>query len=63
MDRKENKGGILTNEDVEQDNPVKGKTEGGYRGVQDTGDNGVRQKGNDVQQRDGLADDEKSEEA
>ena len=53
MDRKENKGGTLTNEQVEQDNQVKGKTEGGYRGMQDTGDKGVRHRGTEVQQRDG----------
>jgi hypothetical protein len=63
MDRKENKGGILTNEQVEQDNRVKGKTEGSYHGMQDTGDNGVRQRGTDVQQRDGLPEEGQSEEA
>jgi hypothetical protein len=63
MDRKENKGGILTNEQVEQDNRVKGKTEGAYQGMQDTGDKGVRHRGTEVQQRDRLPEEEKNEEA
>jgi hypothetical protein len=62
MAQKENKGGTLTNAQVEDDNKVKGKQEGAYNGAQDTGDKTVRQRGNDVQQRDGLPEDEKSEE-
>ncbi|HEX8313459.1 MAG TPA: hypothetical protein VF609_00620 [Flavisolibacter sp.] len=62
MAGKENKGGILTNSEVEQDNKVKGKQEGAYHGSQDTGDKVVRQRGNDVQQRDGMPAEEQSEE-
>lgn len=62
MDRKENKGGFLTNEQVEQDNQAKGKQEGAYTGAQDTGDKTVRQQGNDVQQRDGLPEGQNEEE-
>ena len=62
MARKEIKGGMLTNEQVEQDNKVKGKNEGAYAGVQDTGDRGVRQHGTDVQQRDGLPEEGQNEE-
>lgn len=53
MAAKENKGGTLTNEQIERDNRVKGKTEGAYEGAQDTGDKTVRQQGTAVQQRDG----------
>jgi hypothetical protein len=41
MAKKENKGGFLTNEQVEKDNKVKGKAEKknvGYIGSQDTGE-------------------------
>ena len=62
MDRKENKGGILTNSQIEEDNKAKGKNEGAYVGMQDTGDKVVRQKGNDVQQRDGLPEETQNEE-
>lgn len=62
MARKENKGGMLTNEQVEQDNKVNGKTEGAYSGMQDTGDKAVRHLGNEVQQRDGLPDEGQNEE-
>ena len=62
MASKENKGGILTNEQVEQDNQAKGKHEGAYVGSQDTGDKIQRQRGNEVQQRDGLPEDGQSEE-
>lgn len=54
--KKENKGGFLSPEQVEQDNKVKGKKDneqGGYRGTQDTGDNGVRDLGTEVQRQDG----------
>lgn len=56
MAGKENKGGNLTNAQVEQDNKVKGKqtTENHYQGSQDTGDQIVRNKGNEVQRNDGL---------
>lgn len=56
MDRKENKGGILTNEQVEQDLKVKQKADAGsetYIGSQDNGDSTVRHLGTDVQRADG----------
>jgi hypothetical protein len=56
MAHKENKGGTLTNEQVEQDLKAKGRVSDGtetYHGSQDTGDKTVRQLGNDVQQADG----------
>ncbi len=58
MAQKENKGGELTNEQIEQDLQAKGKNDQGgrsYRGSQDTGDTKVRQLGSDVQRNDGLA--------
>ena len=55
---KENKGGFLRNEQVEQDLKAKGKTESAYEGSQDTGDKLVRQTGNEVQQRDGRPENE-----
>ena len=57
MAHKENKGGILTNEQLEQDLKAKGKQDGTYVGMQDTGDRGVRHRGTEVQQRDGLPED------
>jgi len=56
MAQKENKGGVLTNEQVEQDLKVKGKTnesETGHVGLQDTGDSTVKQFGTDVQRNEG----------
>ena len=38
MNIKENKGGFLSNEQVEQDLKAKGKINGPYEGSQDTGD-------------------------
>lgn len=63
MTKKENKGGLLTPEQIEKDNAAKGKiTEGGhYHGSQDTGDTKVRQLGSEVQQNDGVIDDSKGE--
>ena len=60
MSQKENKGGLLSNEEVEQDLKAKGKdgAQNWYAGSQDTGDNGIRQMGTAVQQRDGQPDDE-----
>ena len=58
MARKENKGGNLSNKDVEKELEIKGnsETEGGsYRGMQDTGDTTIRPIGTDVQRRDGMA--------
>lgn len=54
---KENKGGILRNEQVEQDLKAKDKSESAYEGAQDTGDKIVRHTGNDVQRRDGQPQD------
>ena len=62
MATKENKGGTLSNSQIEEDNKVKGKQQGAYEGAQDTGDKMVRQRGNEVQQRDGLPERGKSEE-
>ncbi len=59
MAQKENKGGVLTNEQVEQDLKVKGRTnegETGHVGLQDTGDSTVRRYGTDVQRNEGLPD-------
>lgn len=60
MAKKENKGGILSPEQVEKDNEVKGRDQqtGGYVGMQDTGDNIVRQLGSEVQQQDGVIEDD-----
>lgn len=57
MTQKENKGGILTNEQVEQDLKAKGRTneeETGHVGMQDTGDRVVRQYGSEVQRNEGI---------
>lgn len=65
MARKENKGGILKNDQIEQDLKAKGKaSETGetYIGSQDTGDKDVRHMGNDVQRRDGRPSEEQNEE-
>jgi hypothetical protein len=56
MAKKENKGGVLTNEQVERDLEAKGRTpdnQNAYTGMQDTGDKTVRHLGNDVQRADG----------
>ena len=60
MSNKENKGGFLSNSQIEEDNKVKDKQPSAYEGAQDTGDKAVRQMGNEVQQRNGLP--EKDEE-
>ncbi len=65
MAQKENKGGVLRNEQIEQDNKVKGKTdpnERGYAGTQDTGDHVVRPMGTEVQRNDGIIPDDEKEE-
>ena len=56
MAGKENKGGLLTNEQVEKDLENKGKNTQpvGYQGSQDTGDSGKREWGTDVQKADGA---------
>jgi hypothetical protein len=60
MAKKENRGGLLSNEQIEQDVKAKGKADlkTSYSGSQDTGDDGVRQLGAEVQQPDGQLDDE-----
>ena len=62
MAQKENKGGTLTNAQIEEDNNMKGKQETTYSGSQDTGDKIVRQHGNELQQRDGMPATGKNEE-
>ena len=47
MKKKENKGGFLKNEQVEQNLKVKGRKEGSYEGSQDTGDKTVTEFRND----------------
>ncbi|MCW3075140.1 MAG: hypothetical protein JWP69_2209 [Flaviaesturariibacter sp.] len=56
MSGKENKGGLLTNEQIEKDLEAKGRADApaGYQGSQDTGDGGKRELGTDVQQADGA---------
>ena len=56
MAKKENKGGTLTNEQVEKDLQVKHKPQGDqetYQGSQDNGESAVRHLGTDVQRADG----------
>ena len=55
MDKKENKGGILTNQQIEEDLKAKGATDpkGGYKGMQDTGADIVPEQGNEVQKSGG----------
>ena len=55
MAKKENKGGELTNEQIEQDLRAKGVSnqQKGYRGTQDTGDESLRSLGTEVQKNDG----------
>lgn len=64
MAKKENKGGVLSNEQIEQDNKVKGKTDEkgrSYVGSQDTGDDIVRSLGNEVQRNDGVSQDDEED--
>ncbi|MDB5197748.1 MAG: hypothetical protein JWP88_2119 [Flaviaesturariibacter sp.] len=60
MAGKENKGGLLSNEQIEKDLETRGKNAApvGYQGSQDTGDTGKRELGTPVQQQDGGAPDE-----
>jgi len=56
MARKENEGGLLSNEQVEKEVQRTGgneKSGRGYRGSQDTGDTTVRDLGTPVQREDG----------
>jgi hypothetical protein len=58
MDRKENKGGVLSNEQAEKDLKAKGTPETNahpFHGSQDTGDFMPRREGTDTQQRDGFS--------
>lgn len=62
MAEKENKGGELTNEQIEQDLKAKGVSDQTrYRGMQDTGDQTIRSLGSEVQKRDGLPPDKDEE--
>jgi hypothetical protein len=65
MASKENKGGFLTNEEVEKDLEAKGQgtaaPAGGYHGSQDTGDTGKREIGSPVQRQDGAPPSEEEE--
>ena len=56
MAKKENKGGILTNQQIEQDLKAKGASvpKGGYKGTQDTGADIVPEQGNEVQKTGGA---------
>ena len=55
MAGKENKGGFISNEQLEKDLAARGKDSGaGYHGSQDTGDGGKREVGTPVQQADGA---------
>jgi hypothetical protein len=63
MTSKENKGGVLKNDQIEQDLKAKGKASEDsetYIGSQDTGDREVRHLGTNVQKRDGRPIDEES---
>jgi hypothetical protein len=65
MAKKENKGDILTNEDLENELRRKSldrEEAHSYVGLQDTGDRTVRPLGTDVQRRDGLAPEDLNEE-
>jgi hypothetical protein len=64
MAQKENKGGLLTNEQVEQDLKAKGKTnesETGHVGLQDTGDSTVPAIGTNVQRNQGWDNEEQQQ--
>jgi len=63
MSTKENKGGLLSNEQIENDLEAKGQKgiAHNYRGSQDTGDSKLRQMGNKVQKQDGLSNNENEE--
>ena len=65
MAEKENKGGWLRPEQVEEDLKVKDKTDSkqSYSGSQDTGDEELRQMGNEIQRRDGQPEGESNEDS
>jgi len=55
MAKKEHKGGLLTNEEVERDYKIKGKNpdgSGGYTGAQDTGEDKIQGLGSETQKKD-----------
>ncbi|RYZ20927.1 MAG: hypothetical protein EOO16_14900 [Chitinophagaceae bacterium] len=57
MNPKENKGGVLRNDQVEQDLAAHGNQQQNdhpFHGSQDTGDFMPRQQGSETQQRDGF---------
>lgn len=57
MERKEREGGLLRNEDIERELERTGANEAkshGYRGIQDTGDDIIREQGTKVQREDGI---------
>lgn len=56
MARKEHKGGILTNKQIEEELERTGNQPGSqpYRGSQDNGDEVVRERGTEVQREDGA---------
>jgi hypothetical protein len=60
MAKNENKGGKLTNDQIEKDLKAKGKSgdQNWYNGAQDTGDQKIRSLGTQVQKNDGLPDEE-----
>jgi hypothetical protein len=60
MAKKENKGGELTNEQIEKDLKAKGASgdQKWYKGAQDTGDQKLRSLGTQVQKDDGLPNEE-----
>ena len=62
MAEKENKGGTLTNSQIEEDNKVKGKQTGAYEGTQEEGDKKLKQRIKEMQQRNGVAEDGTNEE-
>jgi hypothetical protein len=64
MAKKENRGGNLSNEQIEEELARKEQTTGevhGYQGAQDTGDDKVRSLGTPVQKRDGFLEEEEGE--
>ena len=64
MAKKENKGGLLNNEQIEKELERTGANESGgrgHRGMQDTGEDIVRDMGTPVQQSNGRPPEEKNE--
>ncbi|OLY93368.1 hypothetical protein SAMN05444008_107185 [Cnuella takakiae] len=63
MNRKEHKGGILTNQEIEEELQRTGQQPENqpYRGSQDNGDTVVRELGTEVQQNDGTGEEDTPE--